>query len=322
MKPHPSWRNQGREVLQIEMAAIAAVKNSLNANFDRAIDTILAMQGRLVVVGMGKSGIIARKIAASFASTGTPSFFVHAAEALHGDLGMITRFDVLLALSHSGETAEVCALLPTITRLGTPIIAITGNIDSTLARHASLALHVPVTTEACPMNLAPTASTTATLALGDALMVVTLQHRGFKAEDFARVHPAGALGKRLLRVDEVMHDSDGVPLVADDTPLKEAILVMSRYRLGITGITHNSTLSGCMTDGDLRRILEHGSPDLNAPIATFGHGKPHGIADNKLASEAVLLMEQQKITALFVHNDDGETIGIIHLHDLLQQGVA
>ncbi|MDX8413991.1 MAG: KpsF/GutQ family sugar-phosphate isomerase [Mariprofundales bacterium] len=322
MRAHPSWGNQGREVLQLEMAAIAAVEQSLNADFDRAIDTILAMQGRLVVIGMGKSGIIARKIAASFASTGTPSFFVHAAEALHGDLGMITRFDVLLALSHSGETAEVCALLPTITRLGTPIIAITGNPESTLARHASVALHVPVTTEACPMNLAPTASTTATLALGDALMVVTLQHRGFKAEDFARVHPAGALGKRLLRVDEVMHDHDGLPMVTDSTPLKEAILVMSRYRLGITGITHNGRLLGCMTDGDLRRILEQGSPNLNAPIATFSHGKPQCIADNKLASEAVLIMEKQKITALFVNDKQGATIGIIHLHDLLQRGVT
>jgi len=315
---HPSWGNQGREVLRLEMAAIDAVQQSLDDHFDRAIDTILAMQGRLVVVGMGKSGIIARKIAASFASTGTPSFFVHAAEALHGDLGMITRFDVLLALSHSGETAEVCALLPTVTRLG----AITGNIESTLARHATVALHIPVTTEACPMNLAPTASTTATLALGDALMVVTLQHRGFKPEDFARVHPAGSLGKRLLRVDEVMHDRDGLPLVADHTALKDAILMMSRHRLGITGITSNGALTGCMTDGDLRRILEHGTPDLNASVVQFSHGKPQCIAHDKLASEAVLTMEERKITALFVTDDDSAVIGIIHLHDLLQKGIA
>ncbi|MDQ6965145.1 MAG: KpsF/GutQ family sugar-phosphate isomerase [Mariprofundales bacterium] len=322
MNDHPSWQQHGQAVLQLEMAAIAAVERALDSSFDRAVETILAMQGRLVVVGMGKSGIIGRKIAASFASTGTPSFFVHAAEALHGDLGMITRFDVLLAISHSGETAELCALLPTITRLGTPIIAITGNIDSTLAHHATIPLHLPVTSEACPMNLAPTASTTATLALGDALMVVTLQQRGFKEEDFARVHPAGALGRRLLRVDEVMHSRGELPLVTEQTPLKEAILVMSRYRLGITGITHNGTLCGCMTDGDLRRILEHGSPDLNATIASFSHGRPHSIAAHKLASEAVLIMEQKKITALFVNDESGNTIGIIHLHDLLQRGVA
>jgi len=319
---HSSWCTQGREVLQLEKAAIDAVQQSLNADFDRAIDTILAMQGRLVVVGMGKSGIIARKIAASFASTGTPSFFVHAAEALHGDLGMITRNDVLLALSHSGETAEVCALLPTITRLGTPIIAITGNDASTLAHHASVALHVPVTREACPLNLAPTASTTATLALGDALMVVTLQHRGFQPEDFARVHPAGALGKRLLRVDEVMHGRDGLPLVTDTTPLKDAILVMSQHRLGITGITQNGALTGCMTDGDLRRILEHGTPDLHTPVAQFSHGKPQCITADKLASEAVLIMEERKITALFVTDTTNNAIGIIHLHDLLQQGIV
>ncbi len=319
---HPSWVAQGREVLQMETQAINAVHAALDHRFDQAIDTILAMQGRLVVVGMGKSGIIARKIAASFASTGTPSFFVHAAEALHGDLGMITRHDVLLALSHSGETGEVCALLPTVLRLGSPIIAITGNPDSTLARHATVALHVPVPHEACPMNLAPTASTTATLALGDALVVVTLRHRGFREEDFARVHPAGALGKRLLRVDEVMHSGDELPLVDENTPLKEAILTMSRHRLGITGIAKNGALTGCMTDGDLRRILQQGSPDLDAPVARFSHGTPRCITPERLASEAVLIMEENKITALFVVPETGNVVGIVHLHDLLQRGIA
>ncbi|MDX8408605.1 MAG: KpsF/GutQ family sugar-phosphate isomerase [Mariprofundales bacterium] len=319
---HPSWIDQGRQVLQLEMTAIDAVQQSLNTNFDRAIDTILAMQGRLVVVGMGKSGHIGRKIAASFASTGTPSFFVHAAEALHGDLGMITRHDVLLALSHSGETNEVCALLPTITRLGTPVIAISGNPDSTLARHATVTLHIPVTTEACPMNLAPTASTTATLALGDALVVVTLQHRGFQPEDFARVHPAGSLGKRLLRVAEVMHSGAELPLVDETTLLRNAIVVISSHRLGITGITSQGELIGCMTDGDLRRILELGDLDLSAPMRRFAHGKPECIDPQRLASEAVLLMEQRKITALFVSNDEGSVVGIVHLHDLLSQGVV
>lgn len=319
---HPSWVAQGREVLRLEREAIAAVEQSLDRAFDRAIDAILATRGRLVVVGMGKSGIIARKIAASFASTGTPSFFVHAAEALHGDLGMITRHDLLLALSHSGETAEVCALLPTVTRLGTPIIAITGNPDSTLARHASITLHVPVRQEACPMNLAPTASTTATLALGDALVVVTLRHRGFRPEDFARVHPAGALGRRLLRVEEVMHRGDQLPLVDVRTPLREAILTMSRCRLGITGITEAGRLVGCMTDGDLRRILEGGSPDMSTPVSRFLHGAPRCIAPDRLASEAVLRMEEHKITALFVEDDAGRVVGIVHLHDLLQQGIA
>ena len=319
---HPSWMDQGRRVLQLEIAAIDAVQQSLDANFDHAIDTILAMQGRLVVVGMGKSGHIGRKIAASFASTGTPSFFVHAAEALHGDLGMITRHDVLLALSHSGETDEVCALLPTITRLGTPVIAISGNMDSTLARHATVALHIPVTTEACPMNLAPTASTTATLALGDALVVVTLQHRGFRPEDFARVHPAGSLGKRLLRVAEVMHSGAELPLVDETTRLRDAIVVISSHRMGITGITRQGQLIGCMTDGDLRRILELGDLDLSAPMSHFAHGKPECIQPQQLASEAVLRMEERKITALFVADDEDAVVGIVHLHDLLSQGVV
>ncbi|MDQ6951424.1 MAG: KpsF/GutQ family sugar-phosphate isomerase [Mariprofundales bacterium] len=319
---HPSWIMQGREVLQLEMAAIDAVQQALNTEFGRAIDTILAMEGRLVVVGMGKSGHIGRKIAASFASTGTPSFFVHAAEALHGDLGMITRHDVLLALSHSGETNEVCALLPTIARLGVPIIAMTGNRESTLATFSSVTLHIPVTTEACPMNLAPTASTTATLALGDALVVVTLQHRGFQPDDFARVHPAGTLGKKLLRIHEVMHPKSALPLVTEASRLKEAILVMSRHRLGITGITRNGELIGCITDGDLRRILELGDLDLTATITRFAHGKPQCIDQNRLASEAVFIMEERKITALFVTGEDEQVVGIVHLHDLLREGIA
>jgi len=319
---HLPWIHQGREVLQLEIAAITAVQQALDANFDRAIDTILAMEGRLVVIGMGKSGHIGRKIAATFASTGTPSFFVHAAEALHGDLGMITRHDVLLALSHSGETNEICTLLPTITRLGAPIIAITGNTKSTLASVASVALHIPVTTEACPMNLAPTASTTATLALGDALAVVTLQHRGFQPEDFARVHPAGALGKKLLRIHEVMHSNDALPLIDENALLKDAILIMSRHRLGITGITRDGELIGCITDGDLRRILELGDLNLAAPVCQFTHGKPKCIDQQRLASEAVLAMEERKITALFVTNEAAKVVGIVHLHDLLRQGIA
>lgn len=237
-----SWLDKAHRVLDIEIAAIKAQHNVLGSEFIQAIETILALDGRLVVVGMGKSGIIAKKIAATFASTGTPAFFVHAAEAQHGDLGMITGHDAVLALSHSGETAEVCGLLPEIRRRGAKVIAITGNTTSTLARYADAVLHIPVEKEACPLNLAPTASTTATLALGDALAVVVLKQRGFREEDFARVHPAGSLGRKLLRVADVMHSGDELPLVTADASLREAIMVMSSHRLGATGVTEAGKL--------------------------------------------------------------------------------
>ena len=317
------WVDQAKKVLDIEIAALELQKSALNIDFVKAATLILNLKGKLVIIGMGKSGIIARKIAATFASTGTPAFFVHAAEAQHGDLGMITSDDAVLALSHSGETDEVCGLLPTIKRLGAPIIAMTGGKTSTLAQHADFLLHIPVTEEACPMNLAPTASTTATLALGDALAVVVLKQRGIQPEDFARVHPAGSLGRRLMSVADVMQVGDKIPMVSPQAHLSDAIYTMSSYRLGITGVGEAKKLEGCLTDGDLRRILQQeGQLDMTIPIASVMHVSPHTITDTHLASEAVRMMEEKKVTVLFVTNDNGELVGVIHLHDLLEAGIV
>jgi len=322
-----AWLQKARQVLDIEIAAIQAQYDVLGADFVHAVQRILDLEGRLVVVGMGKSGIIAKKIAATFASTGTPAFFVHAAEAQHGDLGMITGHDAVLALSHSGETSEVCGLLPEIRRRGATVIAITGNTASTLAQHADIVLHIPVSQEACPLNLAPTASTTASLALGDALAVVVLKERGFKEADFARVHPAGSLGRKLLLVADVMHQGSQLPLVAADAPLRDAIMMMSSQRFGITGIVEagiaaEKQLIGCLTDGDLRRILESGDIDMNAGVGTLMHTNPTTISADKLASEALRFMEERKITVLFVCDAQQHAIGIIHIHDILQEGMG
>jgi arabinose-5-phosphate isomerase len=317
------WVAQAEKVLDIEIAALEMQKSALNIDFVKAAALILNLKGKLVIIGMGKSGIIARKIAATFASTGTPAFFVHAAEAQHGDLGMITSDDAVLALSHSGETDEVCGLLPTIKRLGAPIIAMTGGKTSTLAQHADFLLHIPVTEEACPMNLAPTASTTATLALGDALAVVVLKHRGIQPEDFARVHPAGSLGRRLMSVADVMQVGDKIPIVSPQAHLSDAIYTMSSSRLGITGVGDTKKLEGCLTDGDLRRILQQdGQLDMSIPVASVMHVSPHTIIDTHLASEAVRMMEEKKVTVLFVTNKSDELVGVVHLHDLLQAGIA
>ncbi len=316
-----AWINQASRVLDIEIAALEAQKSALNDDFVAAADLILHLKGKLIIIGMGKSGIIARKIAATFASTGTPAFFVHAAEAQHGDLGMISAGDAVLALSHSGETDEVCGLLPTIKRLGTPLIAMTGNQKSTLAKHADYVLHIPVTQEACPMNLAPTASTTATLAMGDALAVVILQHRGIEPEDFARVHPAGSLGRRLKTVSDVMHRGDAVPMVTPDTHLSEAIVTMSSYRLGITAVGFQGELLGCLTDGDLRRILQQGKVDMQMLVSSVMHTTPHTIEQDLLATEAVRYMEEKKVTVLFV-TQHKKLVGVVHLHDLLEAGIA
>ncbi len=316
------WLEQAKTVLDIEIQGLQAQKQVLNGDFVAAVDCILNLNGRLVVIGMGKSGIIARKIAATFASTGTPAFFVHAAEAQHGDLGMITSDDAVLALSHSGETSEVCGLLPTIKRLGASVIAMTGKPTSTLATFADMVLEVPVREEACPMNLAPTASTTATLALGDALAVVVLKQRGFKEEDFARVHPAGSLGRKLMTIADVMHAGDELPMVDVSASLKEAIVEMSQHRLGVTGVSQDGKLIACITDGDLRRILQAGDVDLDASVQTLAHPQPRTIVPNHLASEAIHIMETHKLTTLFVVADNGELQGIVHLHDLLQAGIA
>jgi len=316
------WLDKARRVFEIEQQSIAATADALNDDFCRAVESILELDGRLVVIGMGKSGIIAKKIAATFASTGTPAFFVHAAEAQHGDLGMITRHDAVLALSHSGETDEVVKLLPTIKRMGAPLIAITGKPESTLGHHADMVLHVNVSQEACPNNLAPTASTTAALALGDALAVVVLEQRGFSPDDFARFHPAGSLGRKLMRVGDLMHKGAELPLVQSDTPLKDAIVTMSSHRMGITGVLVEGRLAGCMSDGDLRRMMESGDLDLTRPVGDLMHRSPQTIVADHLASEAVRLMEDKEITAVFVLDDNGKPTGVVHLHDLLRAGVA
>ncbi len=322
LKDAEACLKQARKVFEIEIEALRLQQQALDQAFVRAVDLIFDLRGRLVVVGMGKSGIIAKKIAATFASTGTPAFFVHAAEAQHGDLGMITGDDVVLALSHSGETNEVCGLLPEIRRQGAPVIAMTGRRESTLARHADVVLHVPVKQEACPLNLAPTASTTAALALGDALAVVVLKQRGFREDDFARVHPAGNLGRRLRKVSDLMHGGDDLPMVSDAASLREAIMEISAHRLGITGIERDGRLVGCITDGDLRRILQGEHLDLDAPVARLMHPEPRRIRGDCLASEAIRLMEQHKITVLFVEDERENIIGVVHLHDLLEARVA
>jgi len=315
---HQAWLEKAHRVLDLEIAAIKAQHEVLGDAFVQAVEAILALQGRLVVVGMGKSGIIAKKIAATFASTGTPAFFVHAAEAQHGDLGMITGQDAVLALSHSGETAEVCGLLPEIRRRGATVIAITGHTGSTLARYADMVLHIPVSKEACPLNLAPTASTTATLALGDALAVVVLKQRGFREEDFARIHPAGSLGRKLLRVADVMHSGEALPLVTAESTLRDAIMTMSSHRLGTTGVTEEGRLIGCLTDGDLRRILESGDLNIEAPVRKLMHPDPTTITADRLASEALHCMESRKILVLFVCDDAKHATGVVHMHDILQ----
>jgi len=316
------WLAKARRVFEIERHSMAATADALNENFCRAVKSILELDGRLVVIGMGKSGIIAKKIAATFASTGTPAFFVHAAEAQHGDLGMITRTDAVLALSHSGETDEVVNLLPTIKRMGAPLIAMTGNPESRLGCHADMVLHVNVSQEACPNNLAPTASTTAALALGDALAVVVLEQRGFSPNDFAQFHPAGSLGRKLMRVGDLMHTGTDLPLVQSDMPLKDAIVTMSSHRMGITGVMEEGRLAGCITDGDLRRMMESGDIDLMRPVGELMHRSPQTIAPDHLASEVVRLMEKKEITAVFVLDENDEPAGVVHLHDLLRAGVA
>ncbi|MBB3191640.1 KpsF/GutQ family sugar-phosphate isomerase [Halomonas cerina] len=316
-------RDSARRTLELEQQAIAALCERLDAHFDRACELILACRGRVIVTGMGKSGHVAGKIAATLASTGTPAFFVHPGEASHGDLGMITPGDVVLALSNSGETAEVTALLPLLKRLGTPLISMTGRSGSTLGRHADAHLDAGVEREACPLDLAPTSSTTAALALGDALAVALLESRGFTAEDFARSHPGGSLGKRLLlKVSDLMHQGNRLPQVSLGSPLRDALLEITRQGLGFTCVTdEDGRLAGVYTDGDLRRTLDqHG--DLHALRVDDVMTVPgKRIAPDTLAAEAVRLMEDNRITALAVVDPDGRPVGALHMHDLLASGV-
>ncbi|WP_428309907.1 KpsF/GutQ family sugar-phosphate isomerase [Hydrocarboniphaga sp.] len=314
----------GRRVLEIERDSLNGLLQRIDATFVAACERMVACRGRIVVTGMGKSGHIGGKIAATLASTGTPSFFVHPGEASHGDLGMITRDDVVLAISYSGETAEILTILPLIKRMGAPLIAMTGKPNSTLARNADVHIDVSVTQEACPHNLAPTSSTTATLAMGDALAVALLDARGFTPEDFALSHPGGSLGRRLLlKIDDVMQKAERIPKVAPGTPMTVALLEMTRKGLGMTAVVDaQDRIVGVYTDGDLRRSLEANIDLRTATIDQVMKRGGYRARPEWLAAEAVRLMEQHKITALLVADADDRLCGVIHMHDLLRAGVV
>lgn len=313
-----------RRTLEIEAGAVSALAERVDATLIRAVDLILACRGRVVVSGMGKSGHIAGKIAATLASTGTPAFFMHPAEASHGDLGMITGSDVVLALSNSGESPELVSIVPLIKRRGAGLISMTGRPASTLARESDLHLDASVATEACPHNLAPTASTTAALALGDALAVALLTARGFTAEDFARTHPGGALGRRLLvHVRDVMHTGAGLPVVGEQASLKEALLEMTRKGLGMTAVADaQGRVLGVFTDGDLRRCLDKGVDLHQAGIAELMTCDPITISQEVLAAEAVHLMDERKINGVLAVDAEGRLAGALNMHDLLKAGVV
>lgn len=310
-------------VLDIEAKAITGLKSYINQDFNDACQLFFNTRGRVIVSGMGKSGHIGNKIAATLASTGTPAFFVHPGEASHGDLGMITQSDVVLALSNSGETEEILKLLPVLKRLGIAIIAMTGNPDSTLAKLADIHLCARVEQEACPLGLAPTASTTAALALGDAIAVALLEARGFSADDFALSHPGGSLGRRLLlRLEDVMHAGEALPLVHQQVSLKEALLEISRKGLGMTAIVDdNGKLAGLFTDGDLRRVLDQQVDLHKATIASLMTRNCITAKPAMLAAEALQIMEQRKINGLIVVNEQQEPVGALNMHDLLKAGV-
>jgi arabinose-5-phosphate isomerase len=314
----------GLAVIETEARAVSQLAARIDSLFARACQLMLACEGRVVVIGMGKSGHIGNKIAATLASTGTPAFFVHPGEASHGDLGMITPKDVVLALSNSGETAEILTILPIIKRLDVPLIALTGKPQSTLARAATVNLDVGVEKEACPLDLAPTSSTTAALVMGDALAISLLDARGFTADDFARSHPAGALGRRLLLlIDDIMHTGDAIPRVQEDTSLRDALLEMTAKRLGMTAVVDSQgKLTGLFTDGDLRRTLDRGVDIHTTPIREVMTRDPRTIQPGVLAAEALQVMDSRKINGLIVVNAQQEPVGALNMHDLLRAGVV
>lgn len=332
MNPNkPDFNQSAARTFEIEAQSILGLINQLDDSFNQACTCILACQGRVIVTGMGKSGHIARKIAATLASTGTPAFFVHPGEASHGDMGMITSGDVVLALSNSGNTSEVITLLPLIKRLGAPLISLTGAVQSTLAQEASIHLNVSVDSEACPLNLAPTSSTTAALVMGDALAIALLEARGFTAEDFAFSHPGGALGRKLLlKTQDIMHSGTQIPRVGQRTLLSEALMEITSKGLGMTTIMDDETLLGVFTDGDLRRVLEKNLDIHSTAIGDcISQRACKTISSNLLAAEALAIMEAAAITTLVVVDNnkklDGgqeQVVGIIHLHDILKAGVA
>ena len=311
-------RDTARKVLEIEAEAIRELIPRLDASFDRAVDLLLACSGRVVVTGMGKSGIIAQKISATLSSIGTPSLFLHPSEATHGDLGRIVKGDVVLAVSNSGDTGELLGLLPWLKRLAVPLLALTGKPRSPLAQAADVHVDVSVRLEACPLGLAPTASTTAALAMGDALSMALLERRGFTVDDFAVLHPGGRLGKKLQRVADLMHTGDDIPRVSPATPMKDVLFEMTRKRLGLTTVVEaDGTLLGMLSDGDLRRQLErHGYAILVKSAAECMTRGPVRVERHELATRALDLMESRRITALLVTDEKGRIEGVLHLHDL------
>ncbi len=313
----------GRAVIDAEASTIQALRSRIDHNFANACLKLLACEGRIIIMGMGKSGHIGKKIAATFASTGSPAFFIHPGEAKHGDFGMITPKDAVLMLSNSGETEEILAILPFIKRLGLVLITLTGNPQSTLAKAAIVNIDVSVAKEACPLGLAPTSSTTAALVMGDALAISLLEKRGFTAEDFAKSHPGGALGRKLLlRVDELMHTGSDIPKVNYDALLKTALVEMTQKKLGVTTIVQDDNqLAGIFTDGDIRRAFDNKADIHSTYIHQVMTKKPKVISPGLLAAEALHIMETHRITSLVVINDANHPIGIIHLHDILRAGV-
>jgi len=316
---------QGKRVLRIEAQAILDLVQRLDKRFTQAVELMYRCTGKVVVTGMGKSGLIGKKIAATLASTGTPALFLHSAEGIHGDLGILSRGDVVITISNSGETEEIIKLLPTIKRLNVQLVSLTGNTKSTLAKNSDVVIDIGVKEEACSLGLAPTASTTATLAMGDALAIALLEKRGFKEEDFAAFHPGGILGRRLLlKVEDVMHSGNEIPRVLEETPMKDVIMEMTSKKLGMTTVTDSSGhLRGVITDGDLRRLLERRLPDLLKMLAKqVMTPQPKVIQRHALAAEAVQRMEAHAITALVVVSSAGILEGVVHLHDLLKIGVV
>jgi arabinose-5-phosphate isomerase len=317
---------EARRVLRVEAGSILDLADRIDESFARAVDLLYQCKGRVVVMGMGKSGLVGRKIASTFASTGTPAFFLHPAEGLNGDFGMLTREDVVIAISNSGETRELVEVISFLKRHGNRLISLTGNMASTLAKSGDVSIDIHVKEEACPLGLAPTASTTATLALGDALAVTLMEKRGFKEEDFALLHPGGSLGKRLLlKVSDLMHDGNAFPMVREKTLMKEAIFVITSKRLGVAGVCdEKGRLVGVITDGDLRRGLEKFGDLLGREAREVMTKDPKWIEKEALAAKAVKQMEEYSITSLFVFEDRAKDIpvGIIHLHDLLKSGIV
>ncbi len=316
--------NHGLRTLDIELESLRRTKELLNDSFIGSVEMILECKGRVVVTGMGKSGLIGKKIAATLASTGTPSFFVHPAEGVHGDIGMIVRGDVVLALSNSGETDEIKQLLPTIKRLGVGLISIVGNPASTLAKRSDYVLDASIEKEACPLNLAPTASTTVSLALGDALAVALVECRGFKEEDFALLHPSGALGKRLLlTVMDVMVSGNALPIAKEDTCFRDAVQIITEKRLGCVAITNsNDEIIGIITDGDVRRATTSFDNIYDKQAKDVMTKSPKMMKDSELAASALRLMETHKISSVFIVDDANKLVGLVHLQDILQSGIV